>query len=376
MWIWQRPEWPDFVVDTAAFSERVATFYRKAERLAGRLETLPADYQTDASVDLMLSEALASYAIEGETLDRDSVRSSLLAHFGRVAGETGHNNEKAIGAADLIVDVRRKWNQPLSHEVLGGWQSLVTADQVTSLLMRGAYRNDPRPMLIVSGARGNRIHYEAPPAADVPVEMERFLAWYNDGSADLPGPIRAAIAHVWFEKIHPFDDGNGRVGRAIADHALSQSLGRPTLACLATAINESRKPYYAGLETIGRGQFDLSSFADYFTLAVNRAQDISGAEIEFVVGKTRFYDLYGERFNDRQCKVAARIFREGRAGFAGGLSRKNYTTIAKCSSATATRDLGELVDMGALVSSGGGRSTRYAISFPEPPATALSVGGR
>ena len=368
MWIWQRPEWPNFVVDAYAFSGRVETFFRMAERLSGQVDALSFDDHTDASVDLMLSEVLASYAIEGETLDRDSVRSSLLAHFGRVVEETGHDNEKAVGAADLMVDVRQKWNRPLSHELLGRWQSLITADQITSLLMRGAYRNDPRPMLIVSGARGNRIHYEAPPAANVPAEMEQFLDWYNDSSSDIPGPVRAAIAHVWFEKIHPFDDGNGRVGRAISDHALSQSLGRPTLACLATAINESRKPYYAGLEAIGRGRFDLSDFVDYFTSAVNRAQDIAAAEIAFVLGKTRFYDRYGERLNARQRKVTARIFREGRAGFAGGLSRKNYASIAKCSTATATRDLANLLEMGAMVSYGEGRSVRYEVSCPEPPA--------
>ena len=377
MWIWQHPEWPNFVVDASGFSERVETFYRTAERLAGQVDALSDANQTDASVNLMLSEMLASYAIEGETLDRDSVRSSLLAHFGRAVSGGGHDNNKAVAAADLIVDVRQNWHRPLSHEVLGHWQSLVVVDQITSLMMRGAYRNHPEPMRIISGGgagRPGRIHYEAPPSADVPAEMERFLDWYNDGDTDLPGPVRAAVAHVWFEKIHPFDDGNGRVGRAISDHALSQALGRPTLACLATAINEDRAGYYDALETVGRGEVDLSGFADYFTRAVNRAQEIAVAEVAFVLGKTRFYDRYGERLNERQRKVTAHIFREGRAGFTGGLSRKNYATIAKCSPATAARDLVDLLNMGALVSHGKGRSTRYEIACPEPSAVARTVG--
>ena len=377
MWIWQHPEWPNFVVDVSGFSERVETFYRTAERLAGQIDALSDANQTDASVDLMLSELLASYAIEGETLDRDSVRSSLMAHFGRVVSGGGHDNNKAVAAADLIVDVRQNWHRPLSHEVLGHWQSLVVVDQITSLMMRGAYRNHPEPMRIISGGgadRQGRIHYEAPPSADVPAEMGRFLNWYNVGDTDLPGPIRVAVAHVWFEKIHPFDDGNGRVGRAISDHALSQALGRPTVACLATAINEDRRGYYSELETVGRGELDLSGFVDYFTRAVNRAQEIAVAEVEFVLGKTRFYDRYGERLNERQRKVTARIFREGRAGFAGGLSRKNYATIAKCSPATAARDLVDLLNAGALVSHGQGRSTRYEIACPEPSAVARTVG--
>ena len=377
MWIWQRPEWPNFVVDASEFSERVETFHHKAERLAGQMDALSDANQIDALVDVMLSEVLASYAIEGETLDRDSVRSSLLAHFGRVASDEWRANDKAAAAADLIVDVRQNWHQPLTHEMLGRWQSLVVVDQISSLMMRGAYRNHPEPMRIVSGVRAGRsgrIHYEAPPSAEVPAEMERFLNWYNGSTSDLPGPVRAAVAHVRFEKIHPFDDGNGRVGRAISDHALSRALGRPTLACLATAINEDRASYYAELETVGRGEVDLSGFVDYFTRAVIRAQEIAVAEVAFVLGKTRFYERHGERLNERQRKVTARIFREGRAGFVGGLSRKNYASIARCSPATAARDLADLQNMGALVSHGQGRSTRYEISCPEPSAVARTVG--
>lgn len=369
MWIWQHPNWPNFTFDPSAFPERVEAFHRAAERLSGRVEALSNAYQTDARIALMLSEVIATSAIEGENLDRDSVRSSLLRHFGEVVSGH-HHDDRAAGPTELIIDVRRNWHRPLSHETLGHWQSLIVVDRYTSTIMRGAYRNHPEPMQIVSGrhvGRPRTVHYEAPPAADVPAEMERFLDWYNGDSGNLAGPVRAAVAHVWFEKVHPFEDGNGRVGRAVSDHALSQSLGRPTLACLATAIEADRDGYYDALEAVGRGDLDLGRFLDYFTAAIVHAQEIALAEVAFVLDKTRFHDRYGDRLNERQRKVIARVFAEGRAGFAGGLSAKNYVSIAKCSPATATRDLAALRDMGALVSFGRGRGLRYGISYPEHP---------
>ncbi len=373
MWIWNHPDWPNYSYDASDYAERVETFYRSAERVSGQVEALSSTDRENAVVDLMLSEAITTSAIEGEKLDRASVRSSLLDLIGHeVAG--AHSDVRAAGAAALIVDVRENWNRPLSHETLGRWQSMVVVKRLTSDVMRGAYRNSPEPMRIVSGryiGQPHTVHYEAPPAARVHGEMERFLDWYNgtgpvtgDGKGP-SGPIRAAVAHVWFENIHPFDDGNGRVGRAISDHALSQSLGRPTLACLATAINEDKSGYYNELEKVGKGDLDLGGFLDYFTRAVNRAQETARAEVAFVIDKTRFYDSYGDRLNGRQGKVVARIFREGRSGFEGGLSAKNYVAIAKCSPATATRDLAGLRDMGAMVSRGQGRGTRYDIVLPE-----------
>ncbi len=370
MWIWQHPDWPNFVFDPAAFPERVEAFHRAAERLSGRVEALSQAYRTDAQIALMLSEVIATSAIEGERLDRDSVRSSLLRHFGEIPGAHRHD-DRAAGATELIVDVRRNWHRPLSHDTLGHWQSLIVVDRLTSTVMGGAYRNNPEPMRIVSGrcaGRPRTVHYEAPPAAQVPAEMERFLDWYNGDSGELAGPVRAAVAHVWFEKIHPFEDGNGRVGRAISDHALSQSLGRPTFACLAAAIDASRDGYYDALEAVGRGNLDLGGFFDYFTAAIVHAQEIALAEVAFVLDKTRFHDRYGDRLNERQRKVIARVFAQGRAGFAGGLSARNYVSIARCSPATATRDLAALRDMGALVSSGRGRALRYEISCPGPPS--------
>ncbi|MEL0583898.1 MAG: Fic family protein [Candidatus Thiodiazotropha sp. (ex. Lucinoma kazani)] len=372
MWIWQNKNWPNYLFDASAFSDRVDDFRIKSERLYGRIEALPNNSQTDALVDLMLSEAIKTSAIEGEHLDRESVRSSLLSLIGQESSPLS-KDEKAVGAAALMVDVRRHWDQPLSNELLGRWQSTVLSYQRTTLIMRGAYRNAPEPMQIISGRIGKyNVHYEAPPSSRVPDEMDRFIDWYNstspiNGDDSLPGPIRAGIAHVWFENIHPFDDGNGRVGRAISDHALSQSLGFPTMACLATAIEINKKAYYNELEQIGRGSQDLNHWLNYFTGAVNQAQDIAKQEVDFVLGKTRFYDKFQSQLNVRQAKAVQRVFAEGRKGFVGGLNAKKYQAITKCSRATATRDLTELLEKGVITKlPGGGRSTSYELSAVTP----------
>ena len=362
MWAWEHPNWPNFVLDEGAFADRIEAFHRAAERLSGNVEAMSDESRTDSEIALMLSEAIATSAIEGENLDRDSVRSSLLAHFGRVVAKTKARGDlKATGAASLIVDVRSKWDRPLTHEMLGAWQSMAIPEKLSSMAMRGAYRQDA--MSVVSGYPGNyRVHYEAPPPSRVSDEMERFLDWYNTDSVGMAGPLRASIAHLWFERIHPFDDGNGRVGRAVSDHALSQALGRPTLACLATAIDETRKPYYRAFERFDRGgRLDMNGFADYFTGAIVRAQEIARAEVAFVLDKSRFFGRHGDAMNNRQTRAMERMFREGRRGFAGGMSAKKYMAITKCQASTATRDLSALTAMGALVSRGAGRGTRYEI---------------
>ena len=380
MWNWQHPDWPNFEYDPSLFKERVEAFYRSAERLSGRIEGMAERYQSDTVIDLMLSEAITTSAIEGETLDRDSVRSSLLHLIGKEVASP-NSDEKAAGAAALMVDVRKRWDQPLTHELLGGWQTMACPEDRTSLALRGMYRGDA--MQIVSGPIGHyKIHFEAPAAKDVPGEMDRFLDWYNSTNPEkaiapeIPGPIRAAVAHLWFESIHPFDDGNGRVGRAISDHALSQSLGRPTIACLATAINEDRKNYYSALAQSSKdGSLNINPFIDFFTATVNKAQDVARDEVDFVLNKARFYEAFADQLNDRQAKAIARVFAEGRKGFSGGLSGKNYMAITKCSQSTATRDLTELRDIGALASHGQGRSTRYEIAFPAPQQAAFLTRG-
>ena len=378
-WLWQQSDWPDFRYDKRLLEDRDIAFRINSERLTGRFEALPRAYQEDATIDLMLSEAIKTSAIEGEELDRESVRSSLLSLItSDTLPET--SDLKAVGAASLLVDVRKNWQPPLTHELLGKWQSMAVPEQRYTSILRGAYRNDPSPMQIVSGSYGReKVHYEAPPATRVADEMAMLLDWYSqssplNGDQKIPGIARAGIAHLWFEVIHPFDDGNGRVGRAIADHALSQYLGYPTTACLATAIEADKTSYYLQLEKASRGNLDIRDWLDYFSDTVNQAQEIAREEVDFVLAKTRFYEAYGDQLNDRQAKLVARVFAEGRKGFEGGITTRKYEAITKCSNRTASRDLSDLVAMGVIIPlPGGGRTTRYELTTVEPGGFALRM---
>ncbi len=367
-WIWQQPDWPDFRYDSRALDDRELEFRLNSERLAGSFDALPVASKEDATIDLMLSEAIKTSAIEGEDLDRGSVRSSLLS---LITSDTlpENSDQKSAGAASLLVDVRKNWQTSLTHDLLGKWQSMAVPELRYTSILRGAYRNDPSPMQIVSGPYGReKVHYEAPPATQVHDEITGFIDWYNKtnpskGDKTLPGIARAGIAHLWFEVIHPFDDGNGRVGRAIADHALSQSLGYPTTACLATAIEADKKTYYLQLEIASRGSMDINAWLDYFADKVIKAQEIAREEVDFVLAKTRFYETYGDQLNDRQARMVARVFAEGRKGFEGGITTRKYEAITRCPNRTASRDLSDLVAKGIIIPlPGGGRTTRYELT--------------
>ncbi|MCP4933368.1 MAG: Fic family protein, partial [bacterium] len=251
---------------------------------------------------------------------------------------------------------------------LCNWQSMVVQEGFLHSPKIGDYRDHESPMQIVSGAIGyEQVHYEAPPSARVSFEMESFIDWYNstapiDGVESISGAVRAGLAHARFEHIHPFEDGNGRVGRAIVDHALSQSDGFPALACLSTSIEQQKKEYYELLEESGRGEgLDANKWLDFFVDVVGKAQELTRNEIEFIVGKTRYFDKFSDQLNERQEKAIARVFAEGSKGFEGGLTTKKYQAITKCGRGTAFRDLTDLLEKGAVAQSGTGRGTRYEL---------------
>jgi Fic family protein len=231
----------------------------------------------------------------------------------------------------------------------------------------GRYRTHAAAMQIVSGAlHAPRVHFEAPPSAAVPPEMARFIAWFNDsapaGPTPLPAITRAAIAHLWFESIHPFEDGNGRIGRAIAEKALAQNLAAPTLTALAETIHRHRKAYYAALHQASQSN-DIDPWLAWFADIVIEAQARTIARIRFLIDKTRLFDRLRGQMNERQEKALLRIFREGPDGFAGGLSAGNYRTITGAALATATRDLADLVEKGALHRTGERRYARYWLAI-------------
>ena len=220
-------------------------------------------------------------------------------------------------------------------------------------------------MQVVSGAiYSPRVHYEAPPSDQMQVQMDAFLGWFN-ASRSLPALARCGIAHLYFVSVHPFEDGNGRIGRAIAEKAIAQNIGQPSLTALATQIEKGRNAYYDALESANK-QNEITDWLLYFGQVILDAQRTTETHIQFLINKAKLYDRLRGKFNERQEKVIGRIFREGPEGFKGGLSSENYVSITRTSTATATRDLRELVELGALIKTGKLKGTRYLLSLSNP----------
>lgn len=312
-------------------------------------------------IELLSDEAIKTSAIEGETLDQLSVQSSLRRQLG-LATDRRAVQPREHGIAEMTVDVYGTYALPLDDATLFRWHTMLMAGS-RHLESIGAYRCHSNAMQIVSGQLDlPTIHFEAPPLAQVPDEMHRFISWFNEsaltGGTPLPALTRAALSHVWFESIHPFEDGNGRLGRALAEKALAQSLGQPSLILLSFAIEQNRKAYYAQLEQHQR-TLDVTEWLVWFGQTVLAAQQLTLQRVHFYIAKAHFYGRFRGVLNPRQEKVVARLFEAGPEGFVGGLSADNYLAITKTSRATATRDLQDMVDKGALTRSGQLRFTRY-----------------
>jgi Fic family protein len=363
---WQQPDWPDFRYDLAAVTAPLLTFAEHTGRIDGLLEGLPTGLDVEAILDVMIAEATESSAIEGEILDRDAVRSSIRNHLGLNSEPELVKNRMAAGAGELMVAVRSTFQEPLTRETLFAWHRMLLGS--TRGIQIGQWRVGNDPMQIVSGNIGRpKVHFEAPPSASIPLEMERFLTWFAETA---PGgsrwiaqtPVRAAIAHLYFESIHPFEDGNGRIGRAIADKALSQGLGRPVMLSLSRTIEADRSAYYGALETAQRSN-EVTPWLVYFIETALSAQRDSEAHITFILQKSKFFQRFNDRLGERQLRVIRRMFEAGPAGFEGGMSARKYVGLTGVSKATATRDLQLLAEMEALVPIGSGRAARYELKL-------------
>jgi Fic family protein len=266
------------------------------------------------------------------------------------------------GVAEMIVQLYRSFDEPLTDTMLFDWHRMLMNGR-RDIRNIGFYRSHMEPMQIVSGAVYQpKVHFEAPPSADVSREMKRFVKWFNRTAPDGPSPLsaltRAGIAHLYFECIHPFEDGNGRVGRAIAEKALAQGLGHPPLTALAMTILAKRKAYYEALER-NNTETELTEWLRWFAGVSIEAQRRTSASIEFLLDKTKLLDRLRGELNERQEKALLRVLREGPEGFTGGLSAGNYIRITGASAPTATRDLADMVEKRALVRSGERRYARY-----------------
>lgn len=363
---WQQPDWPFFRYDLEAVEDDLLLFLEKTGRIGGLLDAMPNDLQTETVVDIIVSEAIETSLIEGEYLSRPDVMSSIRNNLGLPNDSRQVGDLRAAGIAELLVAARSEFAQPLSGEVLLGWHQQLM--QGFLRIKAGAWRSHDEPMLIVSGAMGQeKIHFEAPPSNRVPDEMDRFIVWFNDtapgGKAAIrSAPVRSAVAHLYFESIHPFEDGNGRIGRALAEKALSQGIGRPVCFSLSQAIDVDRKAYYAALKE-GQRSNKITAWVEYFVKTILLAQENAESQIDFTLKKAKLFDRVGGELNGRQLKVVRRMFEEGPEGFEGGMSAKKYVAIAKTSKPTATRDLQDLVAKKVFIQAGGGRSTRYHLNL-------------
>lgn len=355
-WNWQKPSWPHFIYNHHPILPLDRKFLQGAGGIVAVLNHFDKDQKRQFVVELLCLEGMKSARIEGEILERESLQSSILRHFGLQT-----DRKKAAfpekGMADLMCQVHESYYETLTHEMLFQWHRLLM-QQRPDLEAIGRYRFHDEPMQIVSRKFGDPIiHFEAPPSHMVMKEMSAFIDWFNaEEEVSILG--KAAYAHVYFESIHPFEDGNGRIGRALVEKLLSRSLGHPTLIAISQAIEARRKEYYNYLAQCNK-TLEIDSWVAFFSEIILQAQENSVRLIDFLVNKSKIMASLAGKINPRQEKALIRIFAEGVEGFAGGLSADNYMSITKASRATATRDLTDLVDKGVLVKTGQLRHTRY-----------------
>ncbi len=360
-WNWQHESWPNFSWDQSELEQLESRHLRQSGMMIGSIRHFNADDRNRLVVELITDEAVKTSEIEGEFLDRDSVQSSILRNFGLLA-DLRRVRPAERGIADMLTDLYSRFDQPLSHQMLFDWHSMLMSGR-RDLQAVGQYRTHEEPMQVVSGRIDQpKIHFEAPPSRNIRTEMDAFMVWWHrtapDGTAPLPSLTRAGIAHLYFVCIHPFEDGNGRIGRALAEKSLAEHHGEPTLTALSQTIEKGRKTYYDKLEKNNKG-IEITDWLVYFAQTILEAQTRSLKLVDFLIGKARLYDRLRGQINMRQQKVLERMFREGLSGFKGGLSAENYISITGTSRATATRDLAKLVELGALVRTGELKSTRY-----------------
>lgn len=369
-WNWQIPGWPNFRYDAAVLAPFEQRFLLSSGEILGAVHHVSPTERDQLRIDLLSDEAMKTSAIEGEVLDRQSVQSSLRRQLG-LSPDSYPTKPREQGVAEMMVDVYSTYSEPLTHETLFRWHSMLLSHD-RRLESVGAYRQHDDAMQIVSGRLDRPVvHFEAPSSVQVPIEMDQYVDWFNvtapGAEEPLPALTRAGLSHLYFESIHPFEDGNGRLGRALAEKSLAQNTGQPSLIALAYSIERERKAYYDQLERHQK-TLDVTPWLEWFADTVLTAQQVTLDRVGFFIAKARFYDRHREQLNDRQTKAIERMFREGPDGFKGGLSAENYISITGTSRATATRDLQDMVEIAALTREGERRYTRYWLNLPRANA--------
>lgn len=359
-WNWQQEDWPNFRYESDKITHLEDKFLHSSGIMQGSFLHINSDDKKKLTIELISSEAIKTSEIEGEILNRDSVQSSIKRHFGL---NTDHRKIPPAenGIAEMMINLYEEYNQNLTQETLLLWHKMLCNGR-RDIANIGSYRTHTEPMQVISGPLHKPIiHFEAPESDKMQNEMDKFIIWFAESQESMRPLTRASIAHLYFVSIHPFEDGNGRIARAIAEKSLSEHLGYPTLIVLSTIIEKNKKQYYEMLEKSNKHN-EITEWVIYFSTTIIEAQQKTLENIEFLIHKTKFFDSFQGQLNERQKKVILRLFDAGPDGFEGGLSAKNYRSITGTTSATATRDLKDLVDKNALKKTGELKHARYCLS--------------
>ncbi len=367
-WIWQKHDWPHLRWRVEGLTELLAKARLCQGRLLGQTGWLGFQLTQEARAEILVEDTFNTAAIEGETLDKYTIRSSVARRLGLPTAGLPTPDRHTEGLVTVLLDATENYEKPLTKKRLQGWHGALFPTGFSGLhrIPTGVWRKKD-PMRVVSGPIGReKVHYEAPPSKRINKEISQFLTWWKNPPPHLDGIIRAAIAHFWFVTIHPFEDGNGRISRAVADMALAQDEASPIrLYSMSAQIMEQRNEYYNVLEQAQRGDLDVTKWLKWFLECFINAMERSGKMISDTVAKGRFWQAHAQtQLNDRQRKVVNRLLDSGREGFKEGLNTRKYVSLAKVSRATAYREITDLVEKGILKKkSGKGRSTKYEIAW-------------
>jgi Fic family protein len=365
--IWRQPGWPKLHYDSARVAAAIALARRAQGAMEGKLAAIGFEQRQEIAAETWTQEALSTAAIEGERLDLVAVRSSIARRLGVAQTPSTHTPRHVDGLLDVMDDAVTQAAKPLTHDRLHAWQAALfpTGYSGMSRIRVGGYREHAEPMQIVSGRIGREtVHYEAPPSAAVFQEMEQFLVWLN-GTHEAEGLAKAAIAHLWFETIHPFEDGNGRVGRAIVDLVLARDAGQPSRVLrISQQLLARRSDYYAQLERAQHGPLDVTEWVVWFTQQVQAGFEMAASVVNLSLAKAMFWNEHRAKdLSPRQRKAINALLDAGPGGFEGGMSTRKYENLTGAARATASRDLIDLAALGLLVQLGAGRATRYQLQI-------------